>query len=168
MTAGLKTLVTLLVLAGLLVLAALWGFSAATKPFPGKSDPPVCVDRAVSEGDKVFSTDVTVSVENAGDRNGLASFTLDLFKERGFGEGETGNAPKGADVAYAEVWTTDPKSPAVQLVESWLGPRSQVVDHKEDTPGVLVVVGDGFDRLVKGSKKVVASGSATICSPSYS
>ena len=164
MSAGTKTLATLLVLTGFLVVAALWGFSAVTQPFPGKSDPAICVDRSVSQGDKVFTSDVTVSVDNAGERNGLAGRTMDLLTGKGFAAGSTGNASKKTQVGYAQIWTDDPRNPGVQLVKSWLGP-ARVVKHSEHAPGVLVVVGDGFDQLSKGLRKTVASEDATVCSP---
>jgi hypothetical protein len=164
MSAGAKTLATLVVLTGLLVIAALWGFSAATKPFPAKSNPPVCVQRDVSKGDKVYTSDVTVSVDNASDRNGLAGRTLDLLLGKNFAAGSTGNAGKKAQVGYAQIWTADPRNPAVQLVKSWLGPV-RVVKHSENAPGVLVVVGNDFQHLSKGVRKLVAAQDAKICAP---
>jgi hypothetical protein len=164
MRTGTRTLLTLLGLTGLLVLGALWGFSAVTEPFPGKVDAPVCIDRSVSKGDKVFATDVTVSVSNASTRNGLAGQTLGLLVTKGFGEGSTGNAARKTHVDYAQIWTSDPGSPAVALVESWLGP-ARVVKHAESEPGVLVVVGDKFGHLSKGQRQVVAREDATFCSP---
>lgn len=164
MSSGARTLATLLVLTGLMVLAALWGFSAVTTPFPGKTDPPICVNRSVARGDKVFTTDVTVSVLNASTRNGLAGRTLDLLVGKGFGDGTTGNASRKTKVSYAQIWTDDPRSPAVALVKSWLG-AVRVVKHAETEPGVLVIVGDAFQDLSKGAHRVVAGEDATICSP---
>ena len=82
MSNGVKTLVTLLALTCVLLLAAIWGLSALTKPFPGKTDAPICVDQTISKGDKLFPSDVVVSVDNAGDRNGLAGRTLGLLASR--------------------------------------------------------------------------------------
>ncbi len=63
------------------------------------------------------------------------------------------------------IWTKDPDSPAVRLVASRLGPK--VVIEKRSAPGsgVTVVVGDGFEDLVKGKRAVVAKSDAQICSP---
>jgi hypothetical protein len=165
MSSALRTLITLVVLCVLLGIAALWGFSAATKPFPGKADAALCVDRSVSKGDKVFVNDVTVSVDNAGTRNGLAGRTLQLFTDAGFGKGDLGNAGKSTKVAFAQIWTSDAKNPSVRLVKAWLGPSSRVVEHRESRPGVLVVVGDGFKDLTRGPRKVEATADTTICSP---
>lgn len=163
-----RSTLTLAGLSVLLVIGALWGWSAVTAPFPGKSDPPVCVNRSVGAGEKVFPEQVTVTVLNASDRNGLASSTLALFTDAGFGRGTTGNAPRNADVAHAEIWTRNPDNPDVQLVKSRLGARAEIVDRSYDGYGVVVVVGDGFEDLVKGERSVKAPDTATICSPPVS
>jgi hypothetical protein len=160
-----RSTVTLVVLVGLLVLGALWGWSEMTAPLPGKADAPTCVSRAVQAGDKVFPDMVTVSVLNASERNGLASRTLQLFTDAGFGSGDTANAPQNAEVAVAQIWTSDPDNPGVQLVRSWLGPRAEIVDREGKGAGVVVVVGDDFEDLVKGERAVKASDDATVCTP---
>jgi len=165
MRAGARTAATIGVLFLLLVVGAAWGWSALTAPFPGKAAAPVCEDRDVQKGEKIFASQVVVSVYNAGERTGLAGRTMALFTDRGFRRGESGNAPGGAKVPVVQVWTSDPKNPAVQLVVGQLGPRHSVVKHRELGAGVTVVVGDGFRGL--GHKKpFVRAGSATkICAP---
>lgn len=156
------------VLAGLgilLVLAAVWGWSAATKPFPGKTEARPCVATPVAAGERVFPGQVLVSVYNASERNGLASRTMDLFVDAGFVEGDTGNAPRDAEVATATIWTETPTSPDVQLVASRLGPDVEIVRRDGRGLGVTVLVGDGFETLVKGVRRVVAEEDSRICSP---
>lgn len=152
-------------LAVLLVLAALWGWGAVTEPFPGKSDPPKCVATPVAAGDKVFPGQVTVSVFNASERNGLAGRTMGLFTDAGFGEGDTGNAARDAEVGVAAIWTETPTSPDVLLVASRLGPDVEIVRREGRGVGVMVLVGDDFGDLVKGQRAVVAEEDARICSP---
>jgi hypothetical protein len=157
-----------LVLGGLglvLVLAAVWGWTNATQPFPGRTEAPKCVDRTIAEGEKVYADQVTVSVYNASDRNGLAGRTMTLFTDAGFGEGDTGNAPRGADVATAAIWTETPQSPAVKLVASRLGPDVEVVRRDSQGVGVMVLVGNEFRDLVKGRRSAVATQETEICSP---
>jgi hypothetical protein len=157
-----------LVLGGLgllLVLAAVWGWTNATQPFPGRTDAPKCVDRTVAEGERVFADQVTVSVLNASDRNGLAGRTMTLFTDAGFGQGDTGNASRAADVPVAAIWTDDPTSPAVKLVASRLGADVEVVRRDARGVGVVVVVGNGFKDLVKGRRSAVATEDVEICSP---
>ncbi len=156
------------VLAGLgvlLLLAALWGWRAATEPFPGKADAPRCVDTPVAVGDKVFPAQVMVSVYNASERNGLAGRTMDLFADAGFGEGDTGNATGDSDVTTAVVWTETPTNPDVLLVASRLGPDVEIVRREGRGIGVTVLVGDDFEALVKGNRRIVAEADTSICSP---
>lgn len=163
MSESLRTTATLLGLALLVVVAAAWGWSAATEPLPAKVDSPVCVSTPVAAGAKVHPQQVTVSVYNAGRRAGLAGRTMGLLTDQGFAEGSAANAPT-AKVANVEIWTTDPKSPAVKLVAGYL-PKVKVRDKEGPGPGITIVVGDRFEKLGKGSRSVVAADDATICSP---
>jgi len=165
MRAGARSAATMVVLFLLLVVGAAWGWSALTAPFPGKADAPVCEDRSVQKGEKVFASQVVVSVYNAGGRIGLAGRTMSLLTDRGFHPGESGNAPKSAKVPVVQVWTPDPKNPAVQLVVSQLGPRHSVVKHRPLGAGVTVVVGDGFRGLGHKSAFVRSRSATKICSP---
>jgi hypothetical protein len=165
MRAGARSAATIGVLFLLLVVGAAWGWSALTAPFPGKADAPVCEDRGVQKGEKVFASQVVVSVYNAGERTGLAGRTMGLFTDRGFHRGESGNAPNSAKVPVVQVWTTDRKNPAVQLVVSQLGPHHSVVRHSSLGAGVTVVVGDHFHGLGHKTPFVRARSASKICSP---
>lgn len=165
MEARLKSLVTLIVLGLLLVVGAVWGWSSLTEPFPERAAPPVCVDRTFAAGEPVRRGDVTVSVWNAGTRNGLAGLTMELLVDAGFAEGKEGNAPKRTDVARAEIWTDQgAQHPAVQLVASHLG-DAEVVRRDEGAAGILVVVGDEFHGLTKGVGRVTARSDVEVCGP---
>ena len=165
MDARLKSLLTLGVLGALLVVAGAWGLSALTKPFPGEGDPPLCVDAAFAEGERIFRGDVTVSVLNAGTRNGLAGLTMDLFVDAGFAEGQEGNATEGPRVENVEIWTDEPRHPAVRLVAGQLGKAVEVVQRDPTAAGVQVVVGDEFEDLVNGPRKIVARSDVEVCGP---
>lgn len=165
MTAHLKTLLTLSVLCVLVVLGITWGWSAVTSPFPQKASPKVCSRTAVQPGDRVSAPQVTVSVFNASTRVGLAARTMANFEDMGFGSGRVGNAPKGTNVSFAEVWASKPGNPAVQLVASRLGPGAHVVNQHHKGPGVTVVVGQGFQKLVAGKSSIKVTAPAYICSP---
>jgi len=164
MDSRLRSLVTLAVLGGVLALAAMWGWSAISQPFPQRERPPVCVEREVARGDTLEAGDVTVSVWNAGTRVGLAGLTMDLLSEAGFHEGSEGNTPGRRRIERVEIWTEQPRSPAVRLVASHLG-KVDIVRRQADAPGVLVVVGDGFDDLRPGRKQVKAQRPTTVCGP---
>jgi hypothetical protein len=163
-----KTAATLGVMCVLLVIVGVWGWNAATEPFPGKTDPPICVATSIDAGEQVFPQQVTVSVYNASDRNGLAGRTIDLLVDDGFHAGGTGNAPRNVRVAYAEIWTPTPAGPDVRLVASRLGKATDVVRREGVGAGVTVVVGDDFEMLARGKKSVVAEEDAEICSPPVS
>jgi hypothetical protein len=163
MDSRLKSLLTLSVLGVLLVIGALWGLSAATQPFPGKADPPVCVDVPFTKGERISRSDVTVSVLNGGTRNGLAGLTMDLFVDAGFGEGQEGNSENGPRVDTVEIWTEEPRDPAVRLVAQQLGDGVKIVRREPTTAGVQVVVGDGFEDLVEGPRRIVAREDVEVC-----
>ncbi|WP_395695762.1 LytR C-terminal domain-containing protein [Nocardioides sp.] len=165
MSASARSAVTLSVLGVLVVVAALWGWAAATQPLPGKVDTPVCVTRAVSAGDKVYPQDVTVSVYNAGTRDGLAGRVKQQLSDIGFSKGTDANAPSDAKVSTVQIWTTQPTSPAVLLVASWLGKSVDIERREGIGPGVTVVVGDKFTQVSGGRRGVVAKADAFICSP---
>ncbi|MGH3334830.1 MAG: LytR C-terminal domain-containing protein [Nocardioides sp.] len=156
---------TLAGLAVLVILGGLWGWSAMTQPFPGKTTPPKCVATVVQPGEKVFPGQVTVSVFNASERNGLAGRTMAEFVNAGFAEGDTGNAPRDARVVRASIWAPTAASPDVRLVASRLGPATRVVRRDAPGVGVTVVVGDRYQQLVKGPRSIQASREAEICSP---
>jgi hypothetical protein len=160
-----KTLLTLAVLAVLVLVGIVWGWSAMTRPFPHTAATKACYPTKVQPGDRVSAPEVTVSVYNASERVGLAESTMSAFEDHGFGTGNVGNAPKGTSVLYAQVWTEDRHNPAVQLVASRLGPRAHIITHQSKGPGVTVLVGPTFTKLVQGKQSTKVTEPATICSP---
>ena len=160
-----RSAITLSVLAVLVVGAAIWGWAAATQPLPGKVDTAACETRTVQAGDKIYPQDVTVSVYNAGSREGLAGRVMQALVDAGFGQGTDANAPGSAKVSVAQIWTTEPDSPAVALVASTLGRKTDIERRSGLGPGVTVVVGDGFTQIGHGKSAVVVKKDATICSP---
>ena len=165
MRAGARSAATLGVLCALLVVGGLWGWSAVTAPFPGKVAAPACENRPVAKGDKIFPAQVVVSVYNAGSRFGLAGRTMELFTGQGFPEGDIADAPNRSKVPFVQIWTPDPKNPAVQLVASRLAGPHSIVKREAPGAGVNVVVGDRFDKLGKGLRFVKARSDSEICSP---
>ncbi|WP_148612349.1 LytR C-terminal domain-containing protein [Nocardioides rubriscoriae] len=160
----LRTLATLVVLLLLLLYAVTHGLNAVSAPFPESADPPVCVDSAVTAGDILRPGGVTVSVINAGTKNGLARTTLDDLKAQGFDGGELDNLPD-PDVRSAQVWVSGGRSAAVRLVVSYLGGKVKVVDRQSSAAGITVVVGDDFPGVRKGRQQVKVTDDGTVCGP---
>lgn len=166
MKQGARTAITLTVLAVVLIAAVVWGFSAMTQPFPGRIQTPACVDTEVAVDERVRTDQVVVSVLNASTRQGLASRTMGLLTDAGFRPGETGNAPQGSGVAKAQVWVTALENPAIRLVKSWLGGETPVrVLDELPAPGLVVVVGNQFQKLKKGQKEVRTHAEGSVCMP---
>ncbi len=166
-----RSLATLSVLGVLMLVGVTWGWSAATSPLPDYEDPPICDNTTLAAGDKVYPDQVTVSVINAGGRDGLASQTMEQLVAKGFFQGSTTNGSAEAKVNGAEIWTDDPDSAAVRLVATYLAKNGRGVTVKEQEPdelGINVVVGDGFEAVVTGRKAIAAQSDATICSPPVS
>ena len=164
MTAGLRSAVTLVGLTLMLIAGAAWGWSQLSRPFPGKAEPPTCVESSFSTGDEIYPQDVTVSVLNASAREGLAGRTMRLLVDAGFGEGDTANAPKDTEVPLAQIWSSDPTDPAVKLLRSRFG-KIEVIDREYEAAGVVVVVGDQFQSLRDGRDSVTAKADAVVCGP---
>ena len=167
--AGSRSAVTLGALAVVFVASAAWGWAKVTQPFPEKVEAAPCTSTLIPKGDDLAPPQVMVTVLNGGGPNGLAGTTMDKLVGFGFAKGDTGNAPKGTDVPYAQIWTETPRSPDVLLVAAHLGPDTQVVRRNGRGVGVTVMVGDAFEELVKKApRRVVADEAATICSPPVS
>jgi LytR cell envelope-related transcriptional attenuator len=165
MNAHLKAALTLAVMAVLVLLGVTWGWSAMTQPFPHQAPPKDCYPTELQPGDRVSAPKVTVSVYNASERVGLAERTMSAFEDQGFGPGNVGNAPKDAAVVFAQIWTEDRHNPAVRLVASRLGPRAHIITRQQKGPGVTVLVGPQFTKLVQGKQSTKVTQPTTICSP---
>src|SRR5690349_661484 len=93
------TATTMTVLIALLVVAGIVGWRTLSSPEEatsgqGRKHGARC-DAGLKKGDVVRSSEVTVSVYNAGSIVGLAGQTQDRLAKRKFLRGDVGNAPAG-------------------------------------------------------------------------
>ncbi len=146
-TTGITLLVLVLVLGGM----AVYGVKAALAPLPGGSSAePECSETEKEVKQFLRRNEVQVSVFNAGSREGLAGKTLEQVEEAGFTAGNSGNAPRTAEVRRAVVWTTTPNDSGARLVALALGRGTQVEVTETDLgPGVDVLVGNKFRSLAR-------------------
>jgi hypothetical protein len=166
LSARLRTLMTLAVLAILLLAGVAWGWSQVTEPFPGKVDPAICVDTSYAAGDELFIQDVTVSVLNASSREGLAGRTLAELEDAGFAPGQTANAPAGTALSTpAEIWVSDQDNPGAKLLRKRIGKVPIRSDVTSPAAGITLVVGDTFGELTDGPTSLVLDADAVVCSP---
>jgi hypothetical protein len=159
--------VTLLVLCGILGVFLLIGWRSATAPGPWDEDGPSAADcvEGLAKGDLVRTTDVTVSVFNAGTRSGLAGRTQEELLARGFLPGEIGNAPDDiAKVRRVAVLAPSPEDPAAMLVARQFGKGTGVQEYEADLgSGVSVVVGDRYSGLSKAPRRMRAQAEGSGC-----
>ena len=167
----LTTAVTLVVLVSILVLGVVLGVRTLFAPLPGSdkataTPSPSCSPKTVKKGQRIRSTQVQVSVFNGGTRSGLADETMRLLAQRGFTQGDVGNAPTDAKVSRVRVLTTEKNDMAAALVARQFGRTTRVIVTDTDLgPGIDVIVGNKFGKLAKAKRVLVAQSSSSVCVP---
>ena len=161
MSGALKSALTLAALGLLLVVAAVWGWAALTEPLPEDEPIAICDETEIAAGGEVRRDQVVVSVFNGSDRSGLAGSTMAQLAERGFVEGDVGDAPLPA--ATTQIWSSEPTNPAVLLVKKQFK-KAKIVTGDPLGDGIVVVVGEKFQALKKKQvESVVAESDTTYC-----
>ena len=179
---SLRTPITLVVLLGILVAGAYYGWLGLTADLTTTTEPtaptttaptPKCTPSPASPAKQLTTHQVRVSVFNAGGITGLASQTLADLRAKGFREGNTDNAPEGSVVEAVQVWDADPNSPQARLVAMQFDGKVQRVRSTTDLgPGIDVVIGDAFPGVKETAPRSIqiqAPSKGTDCgSPSAS
>jgi hypothetical protein len=163
--------VTMIVLIGMLVAGAVWGWNSLFAPLPEEVTTAVepeqtCDTQVVRAGKRVRADQIRVSVFNAGSRSGLAGQTLDALVDRGFLPGDVGNAPDDRTVRKVQVWSTVENDPRARLVARQFGKKVKVRLWDEDLgAGVNVIVGDRHRNLVKAPRHMRVEKKQEFCVP---
>jgi hypothetical protein len=165
--------ITMLALCGLLVAAAMVGWNALFAELPSDQPTdaaaPTCTPEEVKAGERIRSRQVTVSVYNSGTQDGLAQQTLRALKRRGFVAGDVGNAPSDINVRRVQVWSTEKKDVRARLVARQFGKRTTIRHADEELgPGIDVIVGNGFNGLVKAKRSLRVKSEQEVCVPDRS
>jgi hypothetical protein len=155
-----KTPVTLLVLLGVLLGAAYYGWStivSAGSPTTKVAPSLTCTTTKVTRhGGRLISRNVVVNVYNAGSVDGLAARTLATIKHRGFRSGVAANAPAGIFAHGVVILTAVRRSPQAQLVARQFHGHVRFGRARALAPGVDVVVGDFFPGFRKKHIRAIA------------
>ena len=160
-----RSAITLAVLAVLFIVGVAWAWSSVTDPFPEKAEQAACTDTPYSAGDRITPGYVLVNVFNASKTDGLARETMDALVRKGFAEGAISNTAADTGAKGAVIWTDAPDSPAVRLLQTYLGKDADVVDQTTADPGITVVVGQGFPGIKDGKNGIRTKEEGTVCSP---
>ena len=132
------------------------GLARRHQTLPGQTEPPLCVRPRSLTGEQVFPHQVTVSVYNGSDRNGLAGRTMELLEDRGFNRGATRQRAGQRRGSAAQIWSdAAPQCPPSGWSRGSTG--AEVVRRRGLGLGVMVVVGDEFKDSSRGKKAVVTA-----------
>ena len=141
------TTITMLILCGMLVVGAVWGWRSLFADVPA--------DETVAEP----SASPSCTTDS----------TMAALRKRGFRPGDVGNAPATANVRRVAVWSTEENDVEARLVARQFGKRVEVTLAEEDLgPGVDVIVGNKFKGLKKAKRSVRVQSPQEVCIPAPS
>jgi hypothetical protein len=158
-----RTPITLLILFGMLLYGAWWGYTNIMKPIPPMPPEP-CVDQSVPKG-QLQASQVVVRVYNGGDRKGLAADVGRSLRNKGFRVVLTTNTAE--KIQKTVIVGADGNNPEVLFVKSFF--REVVVrsDKRVDRT-VDVLVGNKYGGFKKDARTTYQVDTTTLCLPSQS
>ncbi|REF36791.1 LytR C-terminal domain-containing protein [Thermasporomyces composti] len=139
--------ITLLVLMGILVGAAWYGYDTVIVGEPKPEPTVVCATPSPNQKQYISAQTFVVNVYNASKISGLAERTANALRERGFTIGKIGNDPYGVDPKYAEIRGRDRNAPEVLLVSEHFSGEVRRGDDRTDTT-VDIILGPKFYGLM--------------------
>lgn len=155
-----RTPIVLLILVGILVYGAWWGWTNIVKPVNSKPANP-CVPTKVT--DKTLkSSQVTVRVKNGGDKRGLAGEVTKQLKAAKFHTLTPSNTDN--KVTKTVIIGNSAKKPEVKLVKGFFKKATVKGDGRADHT-VDVLVGNGYEGFNKDAKHSIAVKTKTVCLP---
>lgn len=175
MSINIRTPLTLVALALVLVVGLMIGWRLATADAPSLrestiSSEPSCEMQKLDAGSKLRAGQVTINILNAGTTPNLAGDTMRALLKRGFDGGRTGTAPEGVRAKGVLILDSSPKSPPVRLVAKQFGGGVPVRKPAEDSdPAAIdIIVGNDFrtrqiDKSAPTSLKVKVT--TEVCVP---
>ena len=158
-----RTPVTLLILFGMLLYGAWWGYNNIIKPIPPLPPEP-CVDQVVEKG-QLKSAQVVVRVYNGGDRKGLAADVGRSLRGKGFRVVLTTNTVE--KIQKTVIVGADGNNPEVLFVKSFFKEAIVRSDKRVDNT-VDVLVGNKYGGFNKGARTTYQVDARTLCLPSQS
>ncbi len=167
----LRTPLTLLVLLGILLGGAWYGWATITSPDedeptarPVRAEPTCSTSQVYKKGTRIKAKTITVNVYNAGLISGLAGDTLEALVDQGFRRGNADNAPLGVNARNVTIVTNADNSPQVSLVARQFEGPVRVIKGDPIAKGVTVIVGDAFVGVDYGAeRKLVLKRKVTTC-----
>ena len=158
-----RTPVTLLILFGMLLYGAWWGYNNIIKPIPPLPPEP-CVDQSVPGG-QLKTSQVVVRVYNGGDRKGLAADVGRSLRSKGFRVMLTTNTVE--KIQKTVIVGADRNNPEVLFVKSFFK-ESVVRSDKRVDRTVDVLVGNKYGGFNKEAKTTYQVETDNVCLPSQS
>jgi len=156
-----RTPVTLLILFGMLLYGAWWGYNNIIKPIPPLPPEP-CVDQVVEKG-QLKSAQVVVRVYNGGDRKGLAADVGRSLRGKGFRVVLTTNTVE--KIQKTVIVGAGEENPEVLFVKSFFK-ESIVRSDKRVDRTVDVLVGNKYGGFNKDAKATYQVDTTSVCLPS--
>jgi hypothetical protein len=156
-----RTPITLLILFGVLLYGAWWGYNNIIKPIPPLPAEP-CVNQTVPKG-QLKTGQVVVRVYNGGDRKGLAADVGRSLRGKGFRVTLTTNTVE--KIQKTVIVGADENNPEVKFVKTFFK-ESVVRSDKRVDRTVDVLVGNKYGGFNKGAKETYHAEVDTICLPS--
>jgi hypothetical protein len=156
-----RTPLTLLILFGVLLYGAWWGYNNIIKPIPPLPPEP-CVEQSLPKG-QLNASQVVIKVYNGGDRKGLAADVGRSLRTKGFRVVLTTNTVE--KIQKTVIVGADVNNPEVLFVKSFFKEANVRSDKRVDRT-VDVLVGNKYGGFKKDAKTTYQVDTDTVCLPS--